>query len=141
MSTVGRVVHTARTTTTGGREQGAARSADGLLDIRLASPGSVRTGANPEQLLAVAWSASFESAIAAAARERKIVLPAGLVIVAEVDLCWADGACFLSARLDVSLPGLERDIAQALVDEAHQACAYSRATRGNVDIAITLACA
>jgi Ohr subfamily peroxiredoxin len=138
MSQIVKVLHTARTGTAGGREHGASRSSDGLLDVRLSSPGSARIGANPEQLLAAAWSASFESAIALAARERKIVLPVGPAIEAEVDLCLADGAYFLQARLDVSLPGVEREVAQALVDEAHRTCAYSKATRGNIDVAIKL---
>jgi len=101
-------------------------------------PGSARIGTNPEQLFAAAWSASLESAISAAARQRKIVFPVGLAIEAEVDLCLADGACFLQARLDVSLPGVEREVAQALVDEAHQTCAYSKATRGNIEVTIKL---
>ena len=138
MSHIVKVLYTAKTGTTGGREYGASRSSDGLLDIRLATPGSARIGANPEQLFAAAWSASLESAIALAARRRKIVLPADLAIDAEVDLCLADGAYFLQARLNVSLPGVEREVAQALVDEAHQTCAYSKATRGNIDVVINL---
>jgi len=138
MSHPAKVLHTARTATTGGREHGAARSSDGLLDIRLSTPGSARIGANPEQLFAVAWSASLESAIAAAARRRTIAVPVGLAIAAEVDLCLADGACCLQARLDVSLPGVEREVARALVDEARRTCAYSKATRGNIEVVIKL---
>ena len=138
MSHIVKVLYTAKTGTTGGREYGASRSSDGLLDIRLSTPGSARIGTNPEQLFAAAWSASLESAIALAARQRKIVFPVGLVIEAEVDLCLADGAYFLQARLNVSLPGVEREVAQALVDEAHQTCAYSKATRGNIDAVINL---
>jgi Ohr subfamily peroxiredoxin len=132
------VLHTARTVTTGGREQGAARSRDGLLDIRLAPPGAARMGANPEQLFAVAWSASFESAIAAAARRHKVALPAGPAIEAEIDLCLVDGACLLRARLSVRLPDVERQVGQALVEEARRTCAYSNATRSNVDVTINL---
>ena len=138
MNDLAMTLYTAKTRTTGGREYGASRSSDGLLDIRLSTPGSARIGANPEQLFAAAWSASLESAISAAARQRTIVLPAGLAIEAEVDLCLADGACFLRVRLKVSLPGVEREVAQALVDEAHQRCAFSKATRGNIDVACTL---
>ena len=138
MSPIVRVLHTARTNTTGGREYGAARSSDGLLDIRLSTPGSARIGANPEQLFAAAWSASLESAIALAAGQRKVVLPVGPAIEAEVDLCLADGAYFLKARLNVSLPGVEREVAQAVLDEAHQMCAYSKATRGSIDVLINL---
>ena len=133
-----KVVYTAKTHTAGGRENGAARSADGLLDVRLSAPGSARIGTNPEQLFAAGWSACFESAMGLVAGKRKIALPADLAIDAEVDLNLADGGYFLSARLKVSAPGLAREIAQALVEEAHQICPYSKATRGNIDVVITL---
>jgi osmotically inducible protein OsmC len=138
MRQIPKVVYTAKTSTTGGRENGASRSSDGLLDIRLSAPGSARIGTNPEQLFAAGWSACFESAIAFAARKRKIALPTELSIDAEVDLNLGDGGYFLSIRLNVRLPGLERDTAKALVDEAHEICAYSKATRGNVDVTIAL---
>ena len=138
MSRIATVLYTARTQTTGGREYGASRSSDGYLDIRLATPGSSRIGANPEQLFAAAWSASLESAIAVVARQRTITIPVGLSIEAEIDLCLADGAYFLQARLSVSLPGVEREVAQALADEAHQTCVYSKATRGHIDVVIDL---
>ena len=73
-----------------------------------------------------------------AARRMRITLPADLAIDAEVDLCLTDGAYFLQARLNVSLPGLEREAAQALTDAAHQTCPYSKAIRGNVDVVINL---
>jgi lipoyl-dependent peroxiredoxin len=139
MPRAGRVVYTAKTRTTGGRENGASRSFDGYLDVRLSVPGSARIGTNPEQLLAAGWSACFASALALAARKRKIALPAAVAIDAEVDLNLADGGHSLSARLNVSLPGVEREDAQRLVVEAHQICPYSKATRGNIDVAITLA--
>jgi Ohr subfamily peroxiredoxin len=134
----GKVVYTARTHTSGGRENGASRSSDGRLDVKLSLPGSARIGTNPEQLFAAGWSACFESAIGLAARRRKIALPGDPVIDAEVDLHLADGAYFLSARLNISLPGIAREIAQTLVDEADQLCPYSKATRGNIDVAIIL---
>ena len=138
MSQTAKVMYTAKTHTTGGRENGASRSSDGHLDVRLSTPGSARIGTNPEQLFAAGWSACFESAIALAARKRKIALPADVAIDAEVDLHLADGGYFLSARLNVSLPGVEREVAQTLVDEAHEICPYSKATRGNIDVAIKL---
>jgi lipoyl-dependent peroxiredoxin len=138
MSQIGKVVYTAKTRTTGGRENGAARSSDGRLDIRLSTPGSARIGANPEQLLAAGWSACFESAIALAAHKRKITLPADVAIDAEVELNLSDGGYFLRTRLNISLPGVEREAAQALVNEAHQICPYSKATRGNIDVEINL---
>jgi lipoyl-dependent peroxiredoxin len=138
MSQIAKLVYTAKASTIGGRENGTARSSDGLLDIRLSTPGSARIGTNPEQLFAAGWSACFESAIAAAARERKIALPADASIDAEIDLNLGDGGYFLSARLTISLPGLARDTAKALIDEAHAICPYSKATRGNIDVTITL---
>jgi osmotically inducible protein OsmC len=138
MSRIAKVVYTAKTKTTGGRENGASRSSDGLLDIRLSVPGSARIGTNPEQLLATGWSASFANAIALAARRRKIAQPAELSIDAEVDLNLGDGGYFLSARLNVWLPGLERNVAKNLVDEAEKICPYSKATRGNIELTIKL---
>lgn len=134
----GEVLYTARTHTTGGRENGASRSSDGRLDVKLSLPGSARIGTNPEQLFAAGWSACFEGAIGLAARNRKLALPAELAIDAEVDLHLGESGYFLSARLDVSMPGIERTLAQALVDEAHQICPYSKATRGNIEVAIRL---
>ena len=138
MKPIAKVLHTARTRTTGGRENGTARSLDGRLDIRLATPDTARIGTNPEQLFAAGWSACFEHAIAMAARKRNIVLPADVMVDAEVELKDGDGGAFLSARLNVSLPGIDREIAQALVGEAHENCPYSKATRGNIDVAINL---
>jgi lipoyl-dependent peroxiredoxin len=134
----GKVLYTAMTHTTGGREHGVSRSSDGRLDIKLSIPGTERIGTNPEQLFAAGWSACFEGAIGIAARKMKIALPADLAIDAEVDLNLADGAYFLAARLNVSLPGLEREVAQRLTDAAHQTCPYSKAIRGNVDVVINL---
>jgi len=133
-----KLLYTAKVHTTGGRDRGVARSSDGHLDVRLSTPGGVRSGTNPEQLLAAGWAACFESAMGLAARKKKIALPADLAIDAEVDLNLADGGYFLRARLNVSLPGVTRDVARALVDEAHEICPYSKATRGNVDVAINL---
>ncbi len=137
MTQVEKVLYTAKTHTTGGRD-GASRSSDGRLDVKLSSPGTASSGTNPEQLFAAGWSACFEGAMGLAARKMKITLPADLAIDAEVDLNLADGAYFLRARLNVSLPGLERDVAQALTDAAHQTCPYSKAIRGNVDVAINV---
>lgn len=138
MSKTSQVVHTARTRTTGGREHGIARSSDGYLDVRLAAPGSDRIGTDPEHLFAAAWSACFEHGIRLVAQRRKVALPAGVTIDAEVDLNVADSDYFLSARLNVGLPGVERDVAKALIDEAYRTCPYSKATRGNLDVAIRL---
>jgi osmotically inducible protein OsmC len=133
-----KLLFTAKTHTTGGREKGASRSSDGRLDVKLSIPGSARIGANPEQLLAAGWSACFESAMGIAARKMKVPLPADLFIDAEVDLNLAGDGYFLRARLNVSLPGVDREIAQALVNAADQTCPYSKATRGNIDVTISL---
>jgi lipoyl-dependent peroxiredoxin len=100
---------------------------------------SARIGTNPDQLFATAWSASFEIAIALAANKWKIALPAGSVIDAEVELFLADSGFALRARFKISLPGIARDVAQSLVNEAHENCPYAKATRGNIDVAFTLA--
>ncbi|MCX4149676.1 organic hydroperoxide resistance protein [Paraburkholderia madseniana] len=137
MAQIENVLYTGKTHTTGGRD-GAARSSDGRLDIKLSSPGSAGGGTNPEQLLGAGWSACFIGAMGAAARALNVPLPAGTSVDAEVDLGTTNGAYFIQARLNVSLPGLARDVAQALVERAHQTCPYSKATRGNVDVSITL---
>jgi Ohr subfamily peroxiredoxin len=133
-----KVVYTAKVHTTGGRDGGASRSSDGRLDIRHSVPGTPGNGTNPEQLFAAGWSACFEGAIAHVASKMKIALPPGLAIDAEVDLCLTDGAFSLQARLNVDLPGLDREVAQALVDAAAETCPYSKAIRGNVDVVINL---
>jgi osmotically inducible protein OsmC len=135
---VKKVIYTAKVHTTGGRNGGASKSNDGRLDIKHSTPGAPGTGTNPEQLFAAGWSACFEGAMGIAARKMKIALPAEVAVDAEVDLCLTDGAFFLQARLNISLPGLEREIAQALADAAHQTCPYSKAIRGNVDVEINL---
>jgi osmotically inducible protein OsmC len=132
--TSNKVIYTAKTHTTGGRENGASRSSDGRLDIKLSPPGSPRTGTNPEQLFAAGWSACFEGAIGVVAQKRKIKLPVDLAIDAEVDLNSDDGEYFLSARLNVSIPGIERSLAQSLVEAAAQVCPYSKATSGNIAV-------
>jgi osmotically inducible protein OsmC len=138
MGRIAKVMYTARTETTGGRDNGASRSSDGLLDVRLSSPGSARIGTNPEQLLAAGWSVSFASAILIAARKADVELPTKISIDAEVDLNLGDSGYFLSTRFDLRLPGLEHGVAKALVDEAEKLCAYSKATYGNIEMTVTL---
>jgi lipoyl-dependent peroxiredoxin len=137
MTKIEKVLYTGKTRTYGGRE-GASRSDDGRLDIKLSSPGSTGNGTNPEQLFAAGWSACFIGAIGAAAAKRKIALAKDLAVDAEVDLGKATDGYLLQARLNVSLPGIDAATAQALVDEAHQTCPYSKATRGNIDVTIAL---
>lgn len=136
MTQLGKVLYTGKTHTTGGRD-GSSRSSDGRLDIKLSSPGSTGIGTNPEQLFAAGWSACFQGAMKRAAAKMQVTLPADLAVDAEVDLCFADEAYFLQARLNVSAPGLEREVVQAVANAAHQLCPYSKATRGNIDVVIT----
>jgi osmotically inducible protein OsmC len=133
-----KVLYTAKAHTTGGREGGASRTSDGRLDVKLSIPGGPGAGTNPEQLFAVGWSACFLSAIKHAASQMKVKLPSDVAIDPEVDLCTGDDGYFLKARLNVSLPGLDRQVAQSILDAADQTCPYSKATRGNIDVAINL---
>ncbi|MES2071563.1 MAG: organic hydroperoxide resistance protein [Pseudomonadota bacterium] len=137
MNQLDKVLYTGKTHTSGGRD-GASRSTDGRLDIKLSSPGASGSGTNPEQLFAAGWSACFIGAMGLAAGKMKIALPADLAVDAEVDLGTIDGAYLLQARLNVSLPGLEREVAQAVIDTAHQTCPYSKLTRGNIHVEINL---
>jgi Ohr subfamily peroxiredoxin len=133
-----KVRYTAKTHTTGGRD-GASRTDDGRLDIKLSRPGGLGLGTNPEQLFAAGWSACFISSMALVANKMKVKLPADVAIDAEVDLCNSGDVYFLRARLNVSVPGLEREVARAIVDAAHgQTCAYSNATRDNIDVTLNL---
>lgn len=137
MTATEKVIYTGKTHTTGGRT-GSSRSSDGRLEINLSSPGSAGSGTNPEQLFAAGWSACFIGAMGIAAGQRKVVLPADMAVDAEVDLISSDGGYFLGARLNVSLPGLAPDVAQDIVDAAHQTCPYSKLTRGNIKAEINL---
>ena len=132
-----KTLYTARTHTTGGRD-GAARSSDGRLEITLSSPGSTGTGTNPEQLFAAGWSACFIGAMGVVAGQQKVALPKDTAVDAEVDLAADDSGYFVRARLKVSLPGVDRDVARSIVEHAHQVCPYSKATRGNIDVEIDL---
>jgi len=132
-----KVLYTAKAHTTGGRD-GVAKSDDGRLNVTLSSPGTAGTGTNPEQLFAAGYSACFIGAIKAVAGMKKIALPDDLSIDAAVDLGKIPDAYGIAVRLDVSLPGMDRVAAQELIDAAHQVCPYSNATRGNIDVTITL---
>ncbi|MBT2325480.1 organic hydroperoxide resistance protein [Variovorax paradoxus] len=138
MTKIEKVLYTGKTHTSGGRE-GNSRSSDGRLDIQLSSPGTAGSGTNPEQLFAAGWSACFIGAMGIAAKQMKVALPKDLAVDAEVDLGTAGTGYFLQARLNVSIPGVDREVAQALADAAHQTCPYSKATRGNIDVTIHVA--
>ncbi|WP_341915256.1 organic hydroperoxide resistance protein [Polaromonas sp. YR568] len=132
-----KVLYTAHAHTTGGRD-GKSKTDDGRLDVTLSSPGTAGTGTNPEQLFAAGYSACFIGAMKAVAGMKKIALPDDLSIDASVDLGKIPAGYGIAVRLDISLPGMDRTAAQALVDAAHQVCPYSNATRGNIDVTITL---
>ena len=136
MAKLEKVIYTAKAHTTGGRENGASRTDDGRLDIKLSSPGGPGTGTNPEQLFAAGWSACFLGAMKVVAGKKKLTLPPDAAIDAEVDLGISHGGYGIAARLNVSLPGMDHQAAQELVDAAHQVCPYSLATRGNIDVVV-----
>ena len=138
MTTLDKVLYTAKAHTTGGRE-GASRSDDGRLDVQLVAPGTGTSGTNPEQLFAAGYSACFIGAIKAVAGKSDTKLPDGLAVDAEVDLGTIPDAYGIAVRMTVHLPGMDRAEAQKLVDAAHKVCPYSNATRGNVDVTLTLA--
>jgi len=133
-----KVLYTAKAHTTGGREGGASRTSDGRLDVKLSVPGTPGNGTNPEQLFAVGWSSCFLSAVKIVASKMKARFSSDPVIDAEVDLCMGDDGYSLRARLNASLPGLDRQVAHSILDAAHETCPYSKATRGNIEVAINL---
>ena len=133
-----KLLYTAKAHTTGGREGGASVTSDGRLDLRLSPPSGPDNGTNPEQLLAVGWSGCFLSAIKHIAAKMKVRLPADPSIDAEVDLWTGDDGYSLRARLNVTMPHLDRQVAQSLLDGAEQTCPYSKATRGNINTEISL---
>src|ERR1700745_3416867 len=136
---IAKVRYTAKTHTSGGRRGGLSRSDDGRLDVQFSAPGVPGTGTNPEQLFAAGWSACFISAMGLVANKMKVKLPSEASIDAEIDLCHSGDIYFLRARLHVSLPGLEREVAQAIVDATHsETCAYSNATRGNIEVTLNV---
>lgn len=138
MPSLDKVLYTARAHTTGGRD-GQSRSDDARLDIQLSAPGTSGSGTNPEQLFAAGYSACFIGALKAVAARQKVALPDDVAIDAEVDLGPVGQAFGIAVRLQVQLPGMERSQAQQLLEAAHQVCPYSNATRGNIDVQLTLA--
>ena len=135
---IDRVLYTAKAHTTGGRDGGASRTSDGRVDVKLSVPGTHGEGTNPEQLFAVGWSACFLSAIKIVAARMKVRLPPDAAIDSEVDLGTTDGRYLIQARLNVSLPGIDHETAQRLVDGAHMECPYSKATHGNINVVTNL---
>ena len=141
MASLDKVLYTARTHTTGGRD-GASRSDDGRLDVRHTPPGAPGNGTNPEQLFAAGYSACFIGAIKAVAARQKIALPAEVSNTAEVSIgpmVGKAGAFSVDVSMTISIPGMDKAAAEALVKAAHEVCPYSNATRGNINVAIRIA--
>jgi Ohr subfamily peroxiredoxin len=138
MSQITKVLYTARARTTGGRE-GRSRTDDGILDVALATPGSGKPGTNPEQLFAAGWSACFESAVIEVARRRGVALAGPVTIDTEVDLRNGAEGYTIAARLNVTIPGVDRQVGEEILEAADQTCPYSKATRGNIEAVISLA--
>jgi osmotically inducible protein OsmC len=137
------VLYRTSATSTGGRD-GRSRTADGALDVQLSTPkelgGAGGPGNNPEQLFAAGYSACFLGAMKFVASQGGPKVPADTTVTAEVGIGpRSEGGFGITAALTVSLPGLSREDAQALVEKAHQVCPYSNATRGNVDVQLTVA--
>lgn len=137
-SKIDQILYTSQIHTVGGREGGSSKSSDGNLDVQLAVPGTSGVGTNPEQLFAAGWSACFFSAMKLVAGQMKVRFPGDAAIDAEVDLGMGTEGFALQARLNVSLPGLDPEVAQAIVKGAHETCPYSKATRGNINVEINL---
>lgn len=136
-----KALYQAKATATGGRE-GAAKSSDGILDINLTTPkelgGDGRPGTNPEQLFAAGYSACFLGAMKFVGGQEKIAVPASASVTGTVGIGTIPGGFGIEVALDISLPGLDRSVAQSLIEKAHQVCPYSNATRGNINVTLKL---
>nr|WP_315189484.1 organic hydroperoxide resistance protein [uncultured Albidiferax sp.] len=136
-----KVIYTAHAHTTGGRD-GQSKSDDGKLSVKLAPPpalGGNGDGTNPEQLFAAGYSACFMGAMKHVAGMKKITVPADASIDASIDIGPIPAGFGIAAKLVISLPGMDRAVAQDLIDTAHGVCPYSNATRGNIEVTLTLA--
>jgi osmotically inducible protein OsmC len=127
-----KVLFTGKTHNTNGRD-GGARSSDGYLDVKMKQPHPAA-----ENLFGAAWSACYMGAIEVVASQKQIKRPAGIAVDAEIDLNADDGNYFLSARLNVSVPGVDTVIARELLEAAHSICPYSKATHGNLNVVTNL---
>ncbi len=139
-----KALYTATATATGGRA-GTAKSSDGVLDLALTTPkelgGNGAVGTNPEQLFAAGYSACFIGAMKAVAGKQKIALPAEVSITSDVAIgphANKPGAFGIQVDMKISVPGMDRAQLEALVATAHEVCPYSNATRGNVDVTLTI---
>jgi len=136
-----KVLYTAHATSTGGRE-GTSKSSDGVLELKLTTPkelgGNGAVGTNPEQLFAAGYSACFIGAMKFVAGAQKIALPADTSIKADVGIGPIPAGFGIQVALNVTIPGMERAAAEKLVQAAHGVCPYSNATRGNIEVTLTV---
>lgn len=136
-----KALYQATATATGGRE-GTAKSSDGILDVKLTTPkelgGAGGAGTNPEQLFAAGYSACFIGALKFVGGQEKIAVPADASITGVVGIGTIPGGFGIEVALNISLPGIDRAVAQSLIEKAHQVCPYSNATRGNINVTLTL---
>ncbi|MBE0365705.1 hypothetical protein PULV_b0342 [Pseudoalteromonas ulvae UL12] len=141
MKTLNDVLYTAKATATGGRE-GSAKSDDGRLDVNLSTPkglgGDDGQGTNPEQLFAAGYAACFIGALKFVAGQAKIALPKETHIDSEVSIGPIPAGFGIAVKLSVSLGEMDKTQAQALVEQAHQVCPYSNATRGNISVELSV---
>ena len=139
---IDKVLYTAHATATGGRE-GTGKSSDGVLAVNLTTPkelgGNGATGTNPEQLFAVGYAACFIGAMKVVAGREKIALPADTKIDSSVGIGPKGSAFGIEVELKVTVPGMVRAQAESIVEKAHQVCPYSNATRGNIDVKLSVA--
>jgi Ohr subfamily peroxiredoxin len=142
MNRIKQVLYTATATSTGGRE-GHSKSSDGALEVKLSTPkglgGPGGEGTNPEQLFAAGYSACFLGALKHVASQHKIALPAEASIQATVDIGPIEMGFGIQVELKISLPGVDRQTAEGLVETAHNVCPYSNATRGNIVVSLVVA--
>jgi lipoyl-dependent peroxiredoxin len=134
MNKLEKILYTAKAHTTGGRDGGSSTTDDGRLKVALSDPGTSGSGTNPEQLFAAGWSACFLSAIKLVAGKKRVSLPDGTAVDAEIDLGLANGGHHLAARLNVILPGVDQQMAESIVNAASNICPYSLAIKGNIDV-------
>jgi Ohr subfamily peroxiredoxin len=136
------VLYRAHATSTGGRE-GRSRSSNGVLDVKLTTPkelgGTGESGTNPEQLFAAGYSACFIGAIKFVGAREKIAIPADTSIDADVGIGPLGNGFGIEVKMTITIPGMERSVAEKVVAAAHEVCPYSNATRGNIDVTLVVA--
>ena len=141
MNVLQNVAYTAKATATGGRE-GVAKSDDGRLDVNLSTPkglgGDDGQGTNPEQLFAAGYAACFIGALKFVAGSEKVALPSDTYINSEVSIGAIEGGFGIAVKLAVLLGDMDKAAAQELVNKAHQVCPYSNATRGNIEVELSV---